>query len=221
MQQDSFEAESDKNRIVEIPIYPARGLFKLEDGTVIAENIVTQELLIKRSLLGISKFQIDLLKEKVFEETRKINLPNKNGNPEEFILLAGRLTDKEIARYELQKDSLPNVVIRAKLRRYLPHGNLFSHVIGHLGPVDKEDRVIFSDRQYSYDAYVGKVGLERAYEQELKRCLWKKSGRSGCIRKSSQGNRKNLSKETFRYHCNTQSKAPTIGKEELNGRGPW
>ena len=90
LQQDSFEAESDKNRIVEIPIYPARGLFKLEDGTVIAENIVTQELLIKRSLLGISKLQIDLLKEKVFEETRKINLPNKNGNPEEFILLAGR-----------------------------------------------------------------------------------------------------------------------------------
>ena len=44
-------------------------------------------------------------------------------------------------------------------------------MIGHLGPVDKEDRVIFSDRQYSYDAYVGKVGLERAYEKELKGVL--------------------------------------------------
>ena len=218
LQQDSFEAESDKNRIVEIPIYPARGLFKLEDGTVIAENIVTQELHIKRSLLGISKLQIDLLKEKVFEETRKINLPNKNGNPEEFILLAGRLTDKEIARYELQKDSLPNVVIRAKLRRYLPHGNLFSHVIGHLGPVDKEDRVIFSDRQYSYDAYVGKVGLERAYEQELKGVSGKRVVEvdvfGNQVREIERISPKRPSDITVTLNLKLQQ----LAKEELNGR---
>ena len=33
----SYAAESDKNRIINIPIYPARGLIKLEDGTLIAK----------------------------------------------------------------------------------------------------------------------------------------------------------------------------------------
>ena len=45
-----YVAVSDKNRIINIPIYPARGLIKLEDGTIIAENIVTKGLYIERKL---------------------------------------------------------------------------------------------------------------------------------------------------------------------------
>ena len=50
----NYEAESDKNRIINIPIYPARGLIKLEDGTLIAENIVTKDLYIKTKLYKLN-----------------------------------------------------------------------------------------------------------------------------------------------------------------------
>ena len=36
--------DADKNRIIEKPIYPARGLIKLQNGKIIAENIVTKDL---------------------------------------------------------------------------------------------------------------------------------------------------------------------------------
>ena len=50
----------------------------------------------------------------------------------------------------------------------MPHKNLFSHVTGHLGPVSKEDKIIFSQSNYSNDALIGKVGIERTFEELLK-----------------------------------------------------
>ena len=63
---------------------------------------------------------------------------------------------------------MPNLKLRTSLRRYLPHKNLFSHVTGHLGPVSKEDKIIFSQSNYSNDALIGKVGIERTFEELLK-----------------------------------------------------
>ena len=69
----NYEAESDKNRIINIPIYPARGLIKLEDGTLIAENIVTKNLYIKTKLYETSIDQVQYLHDKVLDENRKID----------------------------------------------------------------------------------------------------------------------------------------------------
>ena len=41
--QEHF-TESEKNRIINVPIYPARGLIKLSNGEIIAENIVMHDL---------------------------------------------------------------------------------------------------------------------------------------------------------------------------------
>ena len=37
-----YVTESDKNRIINTPLFPSRGLIQLQDGTIIAENIVFQ-----------------------------------------------------------------------------------------------------------------------------------------------------------------------------------
>ena len=58
----NYEAESDKNRIINIPIYPARGLIKLEDGTLVAENIVTKDLYIKTKFYESSMDQVEKLR---------------------------------------------------------------------------------------------------------------------------------------------------------------
>tara|TARA_B100001093_G_scaffold294541_1_gene280944 strand:- start:225 stop:545 length:321 start_codon:yes stop_codon:yes gene_type:complete len=51
---DDYDAESDKNRIIDVPIYPARGLIRLQDGTIVAENIVSQGIFIKKQLVESS-----------------------------------------------------------------------------------------------------------------------------------------------------------------------
>ena len=63
LDRQEYFTESEKNRIINIPIYPARGLIKLSNGEIIAENIVTHDLSIKKSLFDQSSTEInDLLR---------------------------------------------------------------------------------------------------------------------------------------------------------------
>ena len=163
-----YVAVSDKNRIINIPIYPARGLIKLEDGTIIAENIVTKGLYIERKLFDTSRDQIEKLYTQILDESRAFDDQKLQIKNEEKIWLVRSLSQKELAKYEVHKNSIPSIKIEAKLRRYLPHRNLFSHVVGHLGLVNNDEMLSLSRAEYSGDSYIGKVGLEKSYEELLK-----------------------------------------------------
>ena len=101
----NYEAESDNNRIIKIPIYPARGLIKLEDGTLVAENIVTKDLYIKTKFYESSMDQVEKLRNKVLDENRKIDQLQVPIQDEEKIWLARNLSEQELAKYEVQKNS--------------------------------------------------------------------------------------------------------------------
>ena len=163
-----YVAVSDKNRIINIPIYPARGLIKLEDGTIIAENIVTKGLYIERKLFDTSRDQIEKLYTQILDESRAFDDQKLQIKNEEKIWLVRSLSQKELAKYEVHKNSMPSIKLEAKLRRYLPHRNLFSHVVGHLGLVNSDEMLSLSRAEYSGDSYIGKVGLEKSYEELLK-----------------------------------------------------
>ena len=94
----NYEAESDKNRIINIPIYPARGLIKLEDGTLVAENIVTKDLYIKTKFYESSMDQVEKLRNKVLDENRKIDQLQVPIQDEEKIWLARNLSEQELAK---------------------------------------------------------------------------------------------------------------------------
>ena len=163
-----YEAESDKNRIITIPIYPSRGLIKLSDGTIVAENIVTHGIYIKDKLFDSAKDQIELLFKDVLNEDRNLNELKMESNLGSNIWLAESLTEKELARYEFFKNDLPSIELETKLVRYLPHQNLFSHAVGHLGKVNPQERLLLSKEEYPNGSFIGKVGIEKRYESFLK-----------------------------------------------------
>ena len=163
-----YEAESDKNRIITIPIYPSRGLIKLSDGTIVAENIVTHGIYIKDKLLDSAKDQIELLFKDVLNEDRNLNELKMGSNLGSNIWLAESLTEKELARYEFFKNELASIELETKLVRYLPHQNLFSHAVGHLGKVNPQERLLLSKEEYPNGSFIGKVGIEKRYESFLK-----------------------------------------------------
>ena len=217
IERDSYTVESEKNRIIEIPIYPSRGLITLEDGTIIAENIVTQGIFIRNKFLESSKDQIEVLLTDVLEEKRNFLVPDKTKEGQK-IWLAKDLTAKELAKYELYKNSLVNLELGTNLRRYLPHQNLFSHVIGHLGPIDREERLSLSKKEYPADSYIGKVGIEKVYEESLKGSVGKSA-----IEVDVYGNKLREIERTdpirpLNISLSLNFKLQKIAKEALNGR---
>ena len=217
IERDSYTVESEKNRIIEIPIYPSRGLITLEDGTIIAENIVTQGIFIRNKFLESSKDQIEVLFRDVLEEKRNFFVSDETKEGQK-IWLAKDLTVKELAKYELHKNALVNLELGTNLRRYLPHQNLFSHVVGHLGPIDSEERLSLSKKDYPADSYIGKVGIEKIYEESLKGSVGKSA-----IEVDVYGNKVREIERTdpirpLNISLSLNFKLQKIAKEALNGR---
>tara|TARA_B100001175_G_scaffold316896_1_gene332042 strand:- start:1136 stop:2980 length:1845 start_codon:yes stop_codon:yes gene_type:complete len=169
LDRQEYVTESEKNRIINVPIYPARGLIKLIDGEIIAENIVMHDLLIKKTLFDKSANEINDLQRTLSESDleAKTNFLQTTNGSNELILISG-LSVEQLAKYQINKKNWPSVELRTRLRRFLPHKNTFSHVIGHLGEVTKEDERQNLGLQYQSGSYLGKVGLEKRYESEMR-----------------------------------------------------
>ena len=166
--QEHF-TESEKNRIINVPIYPARGLIKLSNGEIIAENIVTHDLSIKKSLFDQSLTQINDLQRILLEPELEIqsNISQITNSSDELILIPG-ISSEQLAKYQINKEKWPSIELKTRLRRFLPHKNVFSHVVGHLGEVTKEDKRRNQGIKYQQGAFLGKVGLEKRYESAMR-----------------------------------------------------
>ncbi len=82
-----------------------------------------------------------------------------------------RLSDEEIARFAANRYRFPGVEINARLFRQYPQGELFSHVVGHIGRINqREVEQLEADglvANYRGTDYIGKTGLEQSYERYL------------------------------------------------------
>ena len=169
LDRQEYLTESEKNRIINVPIYPARGLIKLSNGEIIAENIVTHDLSIKKSLFEQSSTQINDLQRILLKPELEIqsNISQITNSSDELILIPG-LSSEQLAKYQINKEKWPSIELKTRLRRFLPHKNVFSHVVGHLGEVTKEDKRRNQGTKYQQGAYLGKVGLEKRYESAMR-----------------------------------------------------
>ena len=84
-----------------------------------------------------------------------------------------KLTDEEVARFTAQRFRFPGVEIKARLFRSYPLGDIGAHLIGYIGRINQAEKKQMDDWEeedlanYRGTEYIGKLGLEQAYEKEL------------------------------------------------------
>ena len=167
--RQEYFSESEKNRIINVPIYPARGLIKLSNGEIVAENIVTHQLAIKKSLIDSSSSEISDLLNEISEPSYSVDLDSLiSANGADEIILLSSLNPQQLAKFQLNEERWPSIKLKSQLRRFLPHKNVFSHIVGHLGEVTKEEVRGYQDLSYQVGSYIGKVGLEKTYESIMR-----------------------------------------------------
>lgn len=105
-----------------------------------------------------------------FEAARK-------DHPYDVVVLAEDLDPGELERVMARRASLPGTWIQVRHRRHYPNGDLFSHVVGYLREVRRDELAALRDRYRDTDrgeAYyqpgdrIGKWGVEAAHEEWLK-----------------------------------------------------
>eukprot|EP01031_Cornospumella_fuschlensis_P043699 gene43699-53442_t len=157
VQYDSFAERAESNRIAVVPIVPNRGLIKDRNGVVLASNYSAYTLEINPEKVADLDAAIEALGQVIEIQAR---------DKRRFKRLL-----EEVARFTAQRFRFPGVEIKARLFRNYPYGDLASHVIGYIGRINRAEKEKIDDSEdqanYRGTEYIGKLGLEQAYEKEL------------------------------------------------------
>ena len=170
--QENYVTESEKNRIIRVPVYPSRGLIGLaKDNKLLVENIVVQQLTINfKSTTDIASTIVDIQKtigipEEVVTTFYKVLSSNpRNRN----ITLMDDLSEEQVAKYLVNKERWPSSNLEAYLKRYVIDNSLFSHVVGYTGAISSQEREDDEEYRYSINSRLGKSGIEKTFENELR-----------------------------------------------------
>ncbi|WP_323845221.1 penicillin-binding protein 2 [Microbulbifer magnicolonia] len=170
---DDYRTQSDENRIQVRPVAPTRGLIYDRSGTLLADNRPSYNLSIVRERVRDLDATLELIGHLVRlddGDVEKFHQRMERRRPFEPIPLRFRLTEEEIARISVNEFRLPGVSVEAELVRYYPLTDLFAHSVGYVGRISERELTAFTEedvRRYRGTASIGKVGLERSYEDLL------------------------------------------------------
>jgi penicillin-binding protein 2 len=171
LQHQEYITRSEANRIKPRPVVPARGLIYDRKGRLLADNVPAYRLEVvpdqtddlKATLAGLNQLVgISPEEMQAFEATRKAT---RSFRP---VILKLRLSEDERARLAVNRYRFPGVDVVPYLTRRYPYGELFAHVVGYVGRLDVDDLKKLGDSKYGALTHIGKSGLERRYEEQLR-----------------------------------------------------
>lgn len=174
---DELSTQAEANRIAVVPVVPNRGLILDRNGVVLATNYSAYTLELTPSKLGGTSDAVIEDLAQVLEITPRDRKRYKRLTEEsksfESLPIRTKLTDEEVARFMAQRYRFPGVDVRARLFRHYPLGETGAHLIGYIGRINQAEKKQIEDwdedRQANYKGteYIGKLGLEQAYEDDL------------------------------------------------------
>jgi penicillin-binding protein 2 len=165
---DDFLVKSEQNRIRKISLPDYRGVIKDRRGKIIVNVRPSFSLYVTpedadnltESLDFLSKF-MEINEDKLREDIRQSS-SFKN------VLIKRDISRREVAYIEENKMLLPGVRINVEPIRNYAHREFASHVLGYLGEVSKDELKTLKFSRYQPGDMIGKNGIEKIYESELK-----------------------------------------------------
>jgi len=167
---ETYRTQSDRNRIQLQPLPPKRGLIYDRNGVLLADNRPSYILSVVREQVPDLEVTLTELQDLVpvsDSDLEKFHKKLKRRRPYEAVPLRFRLTEEERARLAVNRYRLPGVVVDAQLLRHYPYGELFSHALGYVGRINEREALVLDETDYRGTFHVGKVGVEKFYEDIL------------------------------------------------------
>lgn len=174
IQHGHYSTLAEANRISVLPIAPHRGIIVDRNGVMLAHNYSAYTLEITPSKVPDLDTTIEDLATVVEispRDRRRFRKLLEESKRFESLPIRTRLSDEEISRFAAHRYRFPGVEAKARLFRQYPQGEMFSHVVGHIGRINqREVEQLENDGRlanYRGSDYIGKAGLEQSYEKFL------------------------------------------------------
>jgi len=174
VKHDQLQTLAEANRIAIVPVVPNRGIIVDRNGIVLANNYSAYTLEVQPHKINNLESLIDELAtliEITPRDRRRFKRLLEESKSVGSLPIRTRLSDEEIALFAANRHRFPGVEINSRLFRHYPQGEIFSHVVGHIGRVNqREVEQLEADglaANYRGTDYIGKLGLEQKYESHL------------------------------------------------------
>lgn len=174
IQGTEMTQQSEANRIRTYRIMSSRGMIQDRWGELIVDNRPSFDLIFSPHALPQDQWPSFLMNisSEVGADMEKINARLSAGKGKDPIKIKEDITRDDLARVETlsmlyQGNEFPLNIEPIGKRTYL-YGRLFSHVIGFTGEIDREQLESPEYAGYRPGDRVGRSGIEKAYEQDLR-----------------------------------------------------
>ena len=170
---DDYKKNADSNAFLKKIEYPSRGLIKDRSGKLMVYNQPAYDIMV---VMNEEKDRLDTLEfcealgiTKAFFIRRMDEIKDRNKNPgySRFTrqLFMSQLSDQEFSVFREKMFRFPGFYVQKRsIRQYqYPYA---AHVLGDVGEVSESD--IEDDDYYQAGDYIGKLGVERSYEKQLR-----------------------------------------------------
>lgn len=169
-QHKVYATLSEKNYLELLPIEPNRGLIYDRNGVLLAKNVPVFSLDVVPDQVKDLPDTITALQQIIAispTDLEQFYKAVKRESGYEPIPLKFKLTDTEVARFSVEQYKFPGIIINARMIRSYPLGKTMVDVLGYVGRIDMQDLIQLNVADYSTSNFIGKIGVEKYYEQQL------------------------------------------------------
>lgn len=170
VRHEYFSDLSQGNRIRIEPLPPSRGLILDRNGEPLALNRPSYQLeLVREQTPDVEGtlarlVQLRLLAADDLDRVRRLIKARRSFDSVPIRL---QLSEEELARFAVNRPDFPGVEVRPRLTRHYPRIGTGVHAIGYVGSISEADQERIDVANYAGTTLIGKLGVERAYEDEL------------------------------------------------------
>ena len=166
-----YAALAEQNRLRAVPLRAARGRIYDRNGTLLVDSraafdieVYPQQIKAGDStyafLAGLLKLDPDVLAKKVQKQ--------KRWAPTESFIVVHDADMETISKIEEHNSELPGVKVGFEPIRQYRYGEMGAHLLGYVGEVSEPELERLKDQGYRRGSFVGRTGLEEAYEAILR-----------------------------------------------------
>ena len=173
--QQAYQTQAKENRIRLVAVKAPRGEIFARDGEILANNELVYTLSLSYlglkgqdnvvdNLAQLMQSYYPEIDKKYIEE--KINL--QKYRLFEPVVIVRDIPWELVVEIEENRQTLPGVTVTVEPLRTYPEAALAGHVLGYIHSISAEELASNEESKYSINSLIGKAGIEKQYEKELR-----------------------------------------------------
>ena len=167
LRSNDYMLQSESNRLRPLPVTAPRGTIFDRNDRVIADNVPGYVVFVLRESRESTRQALERLRPHLGLSDERIEILMGQYQRWEPLVVEIDADFEAVSALEERREDFPGIVIEMRPKRRYLGGSAVSHVLGYVNEITAEELTEPRFSEYEPGLLIGKVGIERQYEERL------------------------------------------------------